>query len=42
MQTIIENKYLSVGVTTAGGTLTSIKRDGREYLWQPNPEIWTG
>ncbi len=42
MQTVISNKYLSVGVTTAGGSLTSIRRDGREYLWQPDPEVWTG
>ncbi len=33
---------LSVGLTGEGGSLTSIKRDGTEYLWQADPAVWSG
>ncbi len=42
MKTTISNESLSVTVTTEGGSLTSIQADGREYLWQPDPAVWTG
>lgn len=39
---MISDKYLSVGVTSVGGSLTSIKAGDRKYLWQPDPAVWTG
>ena len=42
MKTTISNDALSVTVTTEGGSLTSIQAGGREYLWQPDPAVWTG
>ena len=42
LQTVISDKYLSVGVTSVGGSLTSIKAGDRKYLWQPDPAVWTG
>ena len=42
MKTTISNEVLSVTVTTDGGSLTSIQAGGREYLWQPDPAVWTG
>ena len=43
MQTI-RNEYLEVSARKFGAELTSIKnlKTGREYLWQPNKEVWTG
>ncbi len=40
----IENSYLKVGVKEFGGELTSIisKESGYEFLWQGNPDIWSG
>ncbi len=38
----IENEILSVEVDSLGGELQSIKRDGREYLWQADPRYWEG
>lgn len=40
----IENEFLKVGIKEFGCELTSIisKKDGFEYLWQGNPEIWSG
>ncbi len=38
----IENEILSVTVDSLGGELQSIKRDGREYLWQGDPRYWEG
>lgn len=40
----IENSYLKVGVKEFGAELTSIvsKKSGYEFLWQGNPDIWSG
>lgn len=40
----IENSYLKVGVKEFGAELTSIisKKSGFEFLWQGNPDIWSG
>lgn len=40
----IENEFLKVSVKDFGCELTSIssKETGFEYLWQGNPEIWSG
>lgn len=40
----IENKFLKVCVKSFGCEITSIqsKETGFEYLWQGNPEIWSG
>lgn len=40
----IENDYLKVGVKEFGAELTSIvsKESGFEYLWQGNPDVWSG
>lgn len=40
---IIKNEYLEVMVNEVGGELQSIKdKAGIEYLWQGNPEYWSG
>ena len=40
----IENDFLKVGVKSFGCELTSIasKETGYEFMWQGNPEIWSG
>lgn len=38
----LTNGKISVGLTTEGGSFTSIKADGREYLWQGDPAVWSG
>lgn len=40
----IENEFLKIGVKSFGAELTSVvsKKSGEEYLWQGNPEIWSG
>lgn len=38
----LDNGTLTVGFTTAGGSFTSIKAHGREYLWQGDPAVWSG
>ncbi len=41
MNYTLENEFLTVGVSTNGGVLTSIKsKDGIEYLWQADPTYW--
>lgn len=43
MNYAIANDKIKVGLTTDGGTFTSIRDSaGRERLWQPNPDVWTG
>ena len=44
MEHIIENSSLRLTFSTLGGELRSIvnKKNGKEYLWQGNPEFWTG
>ena len=40
----LKNDKLEISVSTLGGELLSIinKKNGKEYLWQGNPEYWTG
>ena len=44
MEYILENSALSLTLSTLGGELRSAinKNNGKEYLWQGNPEFWTG
>ncbi len=44
MEYIIENNLLRLTFSSLGGELRSIinKKNGKEYLWQGNPEFWTG
>lgn len=43
MNYTLSNDNLKVEFTSVGGTLRSIKDNaGVEYLWQGNPEYWTG
>lgn len=42
MDHTISNGQLSVSLTSAGGSLTSIRANGREYLWQGDPAVWSG
>ena len=37
---IIENDILKVEISSRGGELQSIVRDGAEYLWQADPVYW--
>ena len=36
------NDSISIKVSTAGGSFTSIEAGGREYLWQGDPAVWSG
>lgn len=40
----ISNPYMTVALSSEGGSLTSIRnaQTGREYLWQGDPAYWTG
>lgn len=39
----LKNEQLTVQFSKLGGALTSIKdKDGMEYLWQGDPEYWSG
>lgn len=42
MEHTIKTGSFTVCLTTAGGSLTSIKKDGVEYLWQGDPDVWSG
>lgn len=38
----LKNKFINVEINHLGAEITSIKKDGYEYLWQKDPEIWNG
>lgn len=42
MRYVLENQYLRTSFDSYGAELRSIQRitDGREYMWQANPEYW--
>lgn len=44
MNYVLENRSLKLTFSPLGGELRSIinKNNGKEYLWQGNPEYWTG
>lgn len=43
MKQTLSNYYMDVEFTTLGGALSSIKdKDGIQYLWQGNPDYWSG
>ena len=42
MNTTIKNAKLEVTVSNKGAELMSIRKDGREYLWQGDEKIWSG
>lgn len=42
MNVTLDNGVLSVAFSTAGGSFTSIQSEGREYLWQGDPAVWSG
>lgn len=44
MITTISNEHITIEVNTLGAELWSLKKTGEdyEYLWQGNPEYWTG
>lgn len=42
MEYALSNDSISIKVSTAGGSFTSIEAGGREYLWQGDPTVWSG
>ena len=38
----ISNDFLKVKISTKGAELKSIIKDGRERLWQGDPDVWSG
>lgn len=43
MKYTIKNQYLTISMKDEGAELCSVRSaDGTEYLWQPDPEFWTG
>lgn len=44
MEYVLSNEFIQATFSSLGGELRSVKnvKTGREYLWQGNPEFWTG
>lgn len=42
MDFILDNGKIKVTVASLGAELRSLVKDGREYIWQGNPDYWTG
>lgn len=42
MEFVLDNGSVRVALSTAGGSFTSIIANGREYLWQGDPSVWSG
>ncbi len=42
MEYTLDNGTIRVKISTAGGSFTSIAANGREYLWQGDPAVWSG
>lgn len=42
MEHMISNGELSLSVAENGAEMMSLKKDGAEYLWQGDPEFWSG
>ena len=40
MTITLKNQFITLNVDTLGGEMQSILFQGREYLWQGNPDIW--
>ena len=38
----ISNNMIEVTISTFGAELQSMKKNGEEYLWDGNPEVWSG
>ena len=38
----LKNEYITAQINELGAELKSLKKDGKEYIWQGNPEIWGG
>ena len=38
----ISNDFLEVKISTKGAELKSIVKDGRQMLWQGDPDVWSG
>ena len=38
----IENELLKVKINTLGAEMISIVKDGKERVWQGDPEYWSG
>lgn len=39
---VLDNKVLTVKINELGAEIKSIQKDGKEYMWGSNPEIWGG
>ena len=42
MEFVLDNGSIRIALSTAGGSFTSIAANGREYLWQGDPAVWSG
>lgn len=42
MEFVLDNGSIRVVLSTEGGSFTSIQANGREYLWQGDPAVWSG
>lgn len=40
MNITIKNDRLTAQINSKGAELNSLKKDGKEYIWQGNPEFW--
>lgn len=38
----VSNGILDVVISTFGAEIKSLKKDGKEYLWGGNPDVWSG
>ncbi|MBQ2898024.1 MAG: aldose 1-epimerase family protein [Clostridia bacterium] len=41
MDIVLENEYISVIISTLGAEIQSIKKDGKEMIWQGKPGFWS-
>ncbi len=42
INTVIENEHIRAEISPTGAELQSVKKDGKEYIWQGDPQIWQG
>lgn len=42
LEHVLTNGELAVTLSSAGGSFTSLRANGREYLWQGDPAVWSG
>ena len=42
MTVTLNNELLQISFETKGAQLVSLKKDGVEHIWEPDPKYWGG